>query len=109
MKYNDPSEFFAEVYRLIAADKSRKALTEIYDFLDDLLLEHRFTVVDLILKAVDLGKLDSTCMIGFLSITYIYHHQLAQRDPLLLRIKLECLAQGYSEEKVDRLLGGLDE
>jgi hypothetical protein len=107
MKYNEPSEFFAEIYRLVAVDKSREALTEIYDFLDDLLLEHRFTAVDAILKAVDLSKLDPTCMLGFLSITYVYRDRLTQRKPFRHQIKLECLVRRYSEEKVDQLFGDM--
>lgn len=101
------AEFFADVYRLVAADKPRKALTKIYDYLDDLVLCEQLTLVDAALQAVDLGKLNPACMLGFLTITLATRDRLTEWEPLLARARRECLERGLTDEKVERLFGAL--
>ncbi len=101
------SELFADVYRLVLAKKSRQALTKIYDFLDDLVLAERFAEVDATLQDVDLSKLDPTCMLGFLTITFAARDSLTRWEPLLARARQACLERGMPDDKIERLFGEL--
>lgn len=100
-------EFLTGVHRLVAAEKSRKALARIYDFLDDLVLHDHLSGVDETLKEVDVEELDPTCILGFLSITFPVRDRLPAWAPLLVRSRAACMKQGVSEDKIERLFGAL--
>ncbi len=100
-------EVFANVHQLVSQGMSRKALTRIYDYLDDLILDERFAEVDIVLQEVDPDTLDATCLLGFLSITLQTREQLEEWEPLLSRARDWCRRKGMNEGRIERLFGDL--
>ena len=100
-------ELFTDVRQLVSQGLSRKALTRIYDYLDDQILDERFIEVDRVLREVDPGALDATCLLGFLSITLQARERLQEWEPLLSRARDQCRRRGMDEDKIERLFGDL--
>lgn len=100
-------ELFADVHQLVSRGLSRKALTRIYDYVDDLILDERFAEVDVVLQEVDPDALDATCLLGFLSITLQAREQLRGWEPLADRARDWCRREGMDQGKIERLFGDL--
>jgi hypothetical protein len=82
----------------------RKALTRIFDTIDDLLLAGRFDPVERILKSLDVTRFEDTCLLGVLSITTMFREVLTERAGLAARIRSEYARRGMAPDKIDRLL-----
>lgn len=60
------------------------------------------------LELVDVTKLNSTEMVGFLCITLAYKHNFPERDAFIARAKSRMRDEGRSSEDIDKLLKGLE-
>jgi hypothetical protein len=105
---NDPvHSFLARVYALCAQDKPRHALEQIFDQIDDWLLEEKFELVRQAFQLVDLEKLAPTCILGFLSVTVPYReHSIIKelRSAFLPKAKEELQKKLQDEARVTTLL-----
>lgn len=81
------------------------ALTLIYDTIDEMLLTSRFADVDRVLARVDVGRLDITLALGFLSITSAARVRLSERSALVARV--EARVRELAPDRVDALMDGL--
>ncbi len=96
-------DWLSESYALSGDD----ALDLIFERVDDALLGSNFDQVDAVLDAVELDKLDSVKVIGFLSVTRAAKSKLARRGAFVERARARLLDLGCAD-RIDRLMSGLD-
>jgi len=96
--------FLRAVYDLCDAGKDDAAIDSIFDYVDDLLCEGSFDAVDDALRRIELDRLSTAAMIGFLSITLAARPKLPYRSALCQAIR-DKLAD---DPQVDELLNGLE-
>jgi len=122
------TEFLEKVY---AEPSKDDALDLILDFVGDLvawektfndvmamyggprILEEPEYVVDLdavarMFELIDLARLNSTEMTGFLCSTLAYKHNFPERDVFVDKVRKKLLAGGRGSDSVDSLLKGLE-
>ncbi|MBI5533163.1 MAG: hypothetical protein HY898_10630 [Deltaproteobacteria bacterium] len=95
------------MYRLVRENQSRKALTVVYDYMDRLVLDGRFPQAATVLQIVDLTQLDSTCIVGFLTVTFSAREHIPTWAPLQVRARQACLDRGMPADKVERVFGDM--
>ena len=102
-----PTAWLAEMYRLIALGEEDAAGILIYDKMDELLFAGRFVAADAVLEAVDrtLDKLPPLYMVGFLTITCGYRHELRYRPTYYRRVEARIRAE--LPDRADKILVGL--
>ena len=91
------------VYRLVGRGNTDEALDTLFDEIDSWLCEGAFDAVDACLRSVDLRLLDTSTMIGLLTITLAANSHLPGRTALRERIAERLSAH----PKRDELLQGL--
>lgn len=94
------------IYEFTRRGAEEALLDFIYDRLDNLLLAGDFDTCDAILTEVNVARLDSVGMIGFLTITLPARQRLDAREGLVTRIR-DALLQKRPGHEVDGLLQGL--
>ena len=99
------AEFLELVYRLVRENQQRKALTVLYDYMDRLVFDGQFPQAATVLQIVDLTRLDSTCIVGFLTVTFSAREHIPAWAPLQERARQACLDRGMPADKVERLFG----
>jgi len=62
------------------------AIDVIFDKIDQMLTDGKFTEVDDILREIDVEKMKMVYLIGFLTITYAAHSKLVERDIFFERV-----------------------
>lgn len=100
-----PPPWLDEVYALVAAGEGRKALTRVYDEIDERLLDGHDDAVDWILNAVDVTRLDTAVALGFLSVSLQAGARLHGRPGLVARV--EAWLRAREPARVERLMEGL--
>ncbi len=90
-------------YRLAACGKKEEALDLIFQGVDKLLCEHRFGEVDALLGHVDLSRLDSSLIVGFLNATLPMRQHLPGRAAFVERAAMS-LRRLRGEEVAARLI-----
>lgn len=98
--------WLGELYSMVKDEKSDDALDLLFEKVDDLLVEGRMEQCDRLLKKIDEKRLDTSLLVGVLSITLPAKTSLKERPSFFERAKtrLQELAPGRSE----RLLSGLN-
>ena len=104
--------------RLYVEQDRRDALDLMFRYIGDLLDDYNlrgifqvsadnadFAAVDQLFREVDLDRLNTTMLIGFLSVPFPARHRLTEYKPLLERIHTK-LSQTESPDRVKRLLQG---
>ncbi|MEZ4406147.1 MAG: hypothetical protein R3A52_06710 [Polyangiales bacterium] len=81
-----PPPMLESVYAKVSDGASRAALTEIYDALDERLLDGELDAAGWILDAVEVSRLDVTTALGFLSVTLAARDRLPARRDLVDRV-----------------------
>ena len=84
----------------------RKAMREMYRYVDELLMQGHIASCDSFVKMADLDKLPSMLWGGLLTITFMARELLPSRAPLYQSI-FKRLAETESEAKANSLLRGL--
>lgn len=91
------------VYQLAACGKKEEALDLIFQGVDKFLCEHRFCEVDALLGHVDLSRLDTSLIVGFLNATLPARQHLPGRAAFVERAAIS-LRQLRGEEVAERLI-----
>ncbi len=94
------------VYALVAEEKPRKAVSRIFDLIDDHMLAGETSECERILEVVDVRRLEARTALAFLSVTNPSKGSLSARRALLARIE-EFLLGRFDQHYVETLLGGL--
>lgn len=84
----------------------REKLDEIFNRVDDLLLDGKFDEVDKELRGLNPDTLDTTSSLGYLTITFAAKRRLKARAAFLSAVRQKLTAERPSE--VEALLSGLD-
>jgi hypothetical protein len=95
-----------ELYDLVARDESDDALDLIWHGFDRLMKDDCFDVCEQVFAAVDVGRLDPTTAVGFLSATLPMRVRLAAREAFLVRLR-ERLEREMPEAELRQLLEGV--
>ena len=93
-----------DVQEQIYADQK---LDILYLWIDTLLLAGRFEEVDRILAAVDVERLRTAVLLGYLTITFAAKHMLDNRDAFYERVRKRVVETEPAKD-VPGLLGGLE-
>jgi len=96
----------AQIYELVASNKTDDAMDLLYDVVDDLLSSDSFSLCDRMLTNIELGRMNADLMIGALSITLPAKSSLPARTKFLERVEQE-LARTLLPGDVVELLRGL--
>jgi hypothetical protein len=94
-----------EFYELAKINKNDLGMDLLFDNVDEMLCDGKFKEVDDLLETMDLSILNTTLLIGLLSITSAAKNKLKNRASLVQRI--EEIFKVTDPERVDRLLKGL--
>lgn len=94
-----------EVYVLVSQQNLEGAIDLLFDRIDDLLLAGRMQECDKILRAVELGRLESNLLVGLLTATLPAAHSLPYRATLV--VEIEAIFLKSFPERVNGLLSGL--
>jgi type III restriction enzyme len=106
--WKDPLEdFFPQLEERSRAGKLDAALDLVFDTVDDMLLEGRFTQVNRLLECVPVAQLDPVILIGFLSITGAAREALHSRPALVAAVR-EALRERMTPEELERAMQGLE-
>jgi len=83
-----------KIYSLVEQGKSYKAINILFKEIDDLLCEGEFETCNESLKTFDLERLDTSLLVGLLSITFPASDKLSYRPEMVekIRTRLENLA-----------------
>jgi hypothetical protein len=100
------SQFLDKVHRLDRAEDLQTATDQVYELFDRLLTEGSFETCDRMLKQVDVGKLSTSLMRSFLTITTAAKDKLQTRGDFFARVEREMIRQ-RGEETTKRLLSRL--
>lgn len=94
-----------QLYQLVAAGRTTKAIDLLFGKVDSLLCAGSFEEIDALLRTIEVDCLDTTLLVGVLSITVSAKNHLRDRAALAKRIeqRLKLLAP----DRIDRLLTGL--
>jgi hypothetical protein len=97
--------WLGDVYSLVARNRFDAAIDILFRNVDELLLTGQFNRCNDLLRAIDLGRLDTNLLVGTLSITVSAADKLPGRAHFVERVakRLESMAPG----RVERLLVGL--
>lgn len=98
--------FLHRVYQQVEADEPERALDLIFDEIDELYERNDLQQIDRLLATVELSRMDTPSMLGFLSTTLIRCESLPSRARYLERVR-DILSHNHSSEQVEALLGGL--
>ncbi len=82
-------EMLDYVYSLVKAEEIDKAMDVVFDEIDGMLGRGSFDCCDDLLPMIDVTRLDSNLMVGFLTITLPAKDKLKNRDALVKRIEQE--------------------
>lgn len=94
-----------DIYSLIAQRKIDEAIDILFKNVNEMLCKNEFILCNDLLRTVDLKRLDTNLLVGFLTITLPASTELPFRATLVKRIdeKLRALAP----ERAERILNGL--
>ena len=79
--------FLASVYELCGDGKEDTDLDVIFDHIDDLLIAGEFARVECVLALVDVTRLSTDAMVGFLSITLAAKSKLPYRRAFVAMVR----------------------
>ncbi len=96
-------EFIDNLYKQCASDRESYAIDATFDVFPKLFREHKFEVVDSILKNIDLSKLASGVMYTLVWATANYINALSEYQNFYLRVREEYARRGESSEKISKL------
>jgi hypothetical protein len=99
------TNWLPEVYTLVAEGRNDAAIDRVFGEIDDLLLGGAFSAVDDILLEVELAKLNTTLLVGFLTITFAAKTRLFGREDFVRRVEQRLLV--LAPDRIDGLLRGL--
>jgi hypothetical protein len=94
------------VYCLCEEQKIDQALDEVFERIDGLLSASRFEECDRLLDQVDVNRLNSHLLVGFLTITAAARHKLTARERLYTRVA-QALRRLKGEQYAAQLLSRL--
>lgn len=100
-----PPPFLTNVYTLVKQGAARKALAQIFEEIDERLLDGDFGACEWILAAADLKQLDTTTALGFLGVSLQAKEKLRSRKDLVAQV--EAWLREREPERVEPLLLGL--
>jgi len=98
--------FLEEIYSLVAANNPNEAIDTLFTYIETLLANGRFDACNELLKQVNINKLDTNLMIGFLAITLKAKDKLPARKQLSHNIQhwLQC----HEPKRNKSLMSGLE-
>ncbi len=99
------STWLEEVYSLVRRDQIDDALDLAFEKLESLYNEQKFDLADAVTKAIDLKRLDTNLLVGFLSITKRAADKLPSRRQFVQRVERHL--RGVAPARVEELLAGL--
>jgi len=102
-----PNEFLQEVYELEKVNDVHVALDLVFNKIDALFTEGKFKEVDDILDAIDLSRLSTSLMRGFLTITWAGKKHLNNRVKFLASVR-KAMIKIRGEEITDKILKEMD-
>jgi hypothetical protein len=97
-------EFLSRLYFMSEAMEEHKASDEIFNFMDDSLLDQDFDACNESLDQVRVDKLLPSSMVSFLMVTRRAKDKLPARA-IFLEKAVDALAQERGKEKAEKLLG----
>ncbi len=99
-----PHAWLDGVYDRVARGEGRAANTAVWDTLDGYVLDGNFDAINQVLAAVDVGRLDTVTMLGFLAVTFAANEELPAYAGLAGRVRAQIALTDPS--RVDRLMQG---
>ena len=102
---NERPLWLDDVYSLVVKSKPDAAVDVLFARIDELLTRRDFDRCDSLLRAVDLGRLDTNLMVALLSITLPASSKLKARVEVV--DKIEKQLREKAPERAERLLSGL--
>ncbi len=94
-----------EIYSLIAHSRPDAAVDILFNRFDDLFSRSEFERCDEVLRAIDLGRLDTNLLVAVLSITRPARDSLSAREEIVRSVEREL--QRRVPARAERLLRGL--
>ena len=100
---SDPLE---PMYQPVEEGRTARALDVLFDHIDDMLCDGEFQRCDEVIQHIDLERLNTSLLVGVLSITLAAREKLNHRRQVVeaIRKRLEILAPG----RVEPLMQGLE-
>lgn len=109
IEFKDPQmlevvEFLNRIYRLSEVGDEHGAADEVFNFMDDHLLDEQFPICDEVFDQVEVEKILAPVMVSFLMVTRKAKDELPARKEFLERAT-QFLAKERGSERAERLLG----
>lgn len=94
-----------EIYQLCEENNTDKGIDILFSKIDELLLKEDFDLCDDLLRTINLQKLNTSMLLGLLSITFTATAKLPYRSKLVTNI--EAVLKVREPNRVESLLKGL--
>jgi len=99
---------FSELYARSYAHQRDRALDMIFEYFDEADRRHQYDLCDITLDLVDMDKLDSYVVIGFLSASFPFQNKLFKRELFLERTRKWLASVHKTQSEIDAMLKGLE-
>jgi hypothetical protein len=99
----DVALFLERVYRLSESDEDG-AIDEVYNFMDDCLLEGEFSVCDVALESADPKKLPHSVIVSFLIVTQRAKKKVERGRNRFYERATDAVAEKHDQDYVHKLL-----
>ena len=100
---DEADELLETIYSLVKLDETRRAIDVAYEYFFAHIRSHSHRNCDRVLELADVGQLNSTLMVAFLSVTLPIKQELKGRRGFYQRV-VDALTQEKGEERAAKLL-----